>query len=185
MLATEQPTLPRCMVWKGHMESGGFVVRRSEKTLSCVPTDQALVQSINKDAKSKGNVIGYTLKKGSLLRWLLTRHITGDYSERLKEMYASSKRLKLREKLGDARITQDQQDVKRIKDYITDQCQNPFDTEEVSVELVNITTGQIASKEVEESMKLVPEKGKELVVKFLLKTHLNNMSYKHSTKFKL
>jgi len=74
-----------------HMECGGFVVRRSEKTFNCVPTDQALVQSINKDAKSKGGVIGYTLKKGSLLRWLLTRHITGDYSEKFKEMYASSK----------------------------------------------------------------------------------------------
>ena len=99
-------------------------------------------------------------------------------------MYASSKRLKLHEELGDARITQDQQDVKSIKDYITDQCQNPFDTEEVPAELVNITTGQIASKEVEVSMKLVPEKGKEIVEKFLLKMHLNNMSYKHSSKFK-
>ena len=33
-------------------------------------------------------------------------------------------------------------------------------------------------------MKLVPEKGKEIVEKFLLKMHLNNMSYKHSSKFK-
>ena len=74
------------------------------------------------------------------LWWLLTRHITGHYSKRFKEMYASSKRLKLHEELGDARITQDQQDVKSIKDYITDQCQNPFDTEEVPPELVNITS---------------------------------------------
>ena len=54
------------------MLEGGFVVKRSERTFNCVPTDQALEQSINRKAKSQGGVIGYTLRKGALVRWLLT-----------------------------------------------------------------------------------------------------------------
>jgi hypothetical protein len=62
-----------------HMMSGGFVVKRSEeKTFNCVPTDQALEQTINREAKTRGGVIGYTRRKGALLRWLLTRHVTGE-----------------------------------------------------------------------------------------------------------
>jgi len=36
-----------------HMSGGGFVVKHSERTFSCVPTDQALEQSINREAKSQ------------------------------------------------------------------------------------------------------------------------------------
>ena len=56
-----------------HMMEGGFVVRRTAgRAFNCVPTDQALEQTINREAKSQGGVIGFTLRKGALLRWLLT-----------------------------------------------------------------------------------------------------------------
>ena len=107
-----------------HMKNSGFVVRHSEKVFNCVPTDQALEQSINKDAKSKGGVIGYTLKKGALLRWLLTSHVIVDHAEKFKEMYPTNKQLKLHVELRKAGIKHDQQDVKKkIKDYIINQCQ--------------------------------------------------------------
>ena len=51
-----------------HMSEGGFVMKRSERTFNCVPTDQALEQSINREAKSQGGVIGYTLGKEALVR---------------------------------------------------------------------------------------------------------------------
>ena len=61
-----------------HIMRGGFVVRRkTETTFNCVPTDQALEQTINCEAKSEGGIIRFTVRKGALLRWLLTRHITG------------------------------------------------------------------------------------------------------------
>ncbi|KAF3859802.1 hypothetical protein F7725_000057 [Dissostichus mawsoni] len=54
---------------------GGFVARRSdERSFNCVATDQALEQTINREGKSEGGVIGLTLKKGALTRWLMTRH---------------------------------------------------------------------------------------------------------------
>jgi len=149
-----------------HMSEGGFFLKRSERTFNCIPTDQALEQSINREAKSQGGVIGYTLRKGALVRWLLTRHITGEYAERFKEMCTPTKSKNTHEELGRARVTKDQNDVKVIKEYIKEQCQDPFDLESVATSLVNITSGQVASEEVEESMNGVPQKGREMFNQF-------------------
>ena len=71
-----------------HMMDGGVVVvrRSASRIFNCVPTYQALEQTINREAKSQGGVIGFTLRKGALLRWLMTRHITGEYAEAFKEL---------------------------------------------------------------------------------------------------
>ena len=50
-----------------HRMDGGFVVRRSaSRSFNCVPTDQALEQTINREAKSQGGVIGFTLRTATL-----------------------------------------------------------------------------------------------------------------------
>ena len=59
------------------MAQGGFVVRHTEEhSFNCVATDMALEQTINREGKSKGGIIGFTLREGALTRWLKTRHIT-------------------------------------------------------------------------------------------------------------
>jgi hypothetical protein len=58
-----------------HLYNGGFVVRKSpHTTFNSVATDQALEQTINKECKSQGGVIGFTLRKAALTRWLITSH---------------------------------------------------------------------------------------------------------------
>ena len=94
-----------------HMMEGGFVVRRSaSRVFNCVPTDQALEQTINREAKSQGGVIGFTLRKGALLRWLMTRHITGEYAEAFKEICNSASKGKLHEELGASRSNKDRKE---------------------------------------------------------------------------
>ena len=83
-----------------HMSEDGFVVKRSERTFNCVPTDQALEQSINREAKSQSGVIGYTLRKGALV-------LTGEYAERFKEMCTHTKSKNTHDELGRARVTKD------------------------------------------------------------------------------
>ena len=63
------------------LKNGGFVIRRtSNKTFNCVASDQALEQTINRDSKRSGGIIGFTLRKSALQRWISTRHIIGDYA---------------------------------------------------------------------------------------------------------
>ena len=141
-----------------HMMEGGFVVRRSASLIfNCVPTDQALEQTINREAKSQGGVIGFTLRKGALLRWLMTRHITGEYAEAFKELCNSNG--KMHEELGTSRSNKNRKDVKDMKEYLYSQCQDPFDLDDAPDHPMNITTGKTASREVEDSTKGIPERG--------------------------
>ena len=62
-----------------HLDNGGFVIRRSGKIkFNSVSMDQSLEQTISQEAKGKGGVFGFTLRKSALLRWLLTRHIVAN-----------------------------------------------------------------------------------------------------------
>ncbi|KAG1692590.1 Ankyrin-1 [Nymphon striatum] len=136
-----------------HMKSGGFVVKRAEdKMFNCVPTDQALEPTINREAKTQGGIIGFTSRKGALLRWLLTRHVTGEYSEAFKDICVNHGFSLFHDELGNARMQQDRKDATNIKEFIQSQCQNPFDLDNIPSTLVNITTGQVATPEVEKSL---------------------------------
>jgi len=128
-----------------HKTEGGFVIRRSKSRIfNCVPTDQALEQTINREAKSQGGVIGLTLRKGTLLRWLMTRHTTGEYAEAFNDLCNSSSKDKLHDELGNTRIQRDKKDVKDTTEYLLSQCQDPFNHDDVPASLVNITTSQVA-----------------------------------------
>ena len=162
-----------------HMQQGGFVVRRSaSRAFNCVPTDQALEQTINREANSQGGVIGFTLRKGALLRWIMTRHITGEYSDAFKELCNSGTKGRLHEELGVARSNKDRRDVQDVKEHLYSQCQDPFDLSNVPDHLVNITTGQMASTEVEDSMKCIPDRGKVIFDDFV-KERLGEEPAKH------
>lgn len=161
-LETKQPKMYEFLT------RGGFIVHQSDTTrFNSVPTDQALEQTINREAKGTGGVIDFTLRKSALLRWLLTRHVSGEYSEAFQQLLGDNSEGNLHEELGPARISRDKADVIAIKEYVKDHCQNPFDLENIPNELVNITTGQIANKVVEESLISIPEKGKIILNNFL------------------
>ena len=63
-------------------------------------------------------------------------------------------------------MTKDQNDVKVFKEYVKEQCQDPYHLASVATSLVNITSGRVASEEVEKSMKGVPQKGREMFNQF-------------------
>ena len=74
-----------------YLRDGGFVVRLSSRRFNAVVTSRALEQTINSEGNSQGGVVGFTLRKGALTRWMATRHITAQYAEVLKEIRQNSK----------------------------------------------------------------------------------------------
>lgn len=161
-LETKQPEMFK------FLEQGGFVVRRSgESKFNSVPTDQALEQSINRDAKTTGGIIGFTRRKAALLRWLVTRHATSQYSESFKELCGGKSLGRSHDELGQTRKARDRNDVLSVIAYITDSCENPFDLNSVPSELVNISSGKIATKPVVQSLTTIPGKGKGILDNFI------------------
>ena len=161
-LQQKQPDMYR------HLENGGFVVRRSGRIrFNSVSTDQSVEQTINQEAKGKGGVVGFTLRKGALLRWLLTRHIIAEYSVAFKSMTSSEGETDHHPEFGSSRNARDHSDVLKVLDGCLNQFENPFDLESVPTGLVNITTGKVAPKEIEASLTQIPDKGKTILEKFL------------------
>lgn len=56
------------------LEAGEFAVQRSCNSFAQVPVDMAIEQSINRDTKTKGGVIGCSLRRGAVQRWITTAH---------------------------------------------------------------------------------------------------------------
>ena len=161
-LQQKQPDMYR------HLENGGFVVRRSGRIrFNSVSTDQSLEQTINQEAKGKGGVVGFTLRKGALLRWLLTRHIVAEYIVVFKSMTSSEGETDHHPDFGSSRNARDHSDVLKVLDGCLNQFENPFDLESVPTGLVNITTGKVAPKKIEASLTQIPNKGKTILEKFL------------------
>lgn len=153
-----------------HLCQGGFVVRRSaDHRFNCVATDQALEQTVNRDGKSKGGVIGLTLRKGALTRWLKTRHVTAEYVESFTTLCNTKTRTNSSHpELAKSRLMKDEEDVSKIVEYLS-QCQNPFDLDSVPAELMNISTGQVASEGVRKSLTNCLKLGKQKMNDFIQK----------------
>ena len=56
------------------LEAGEFTVQRSQNSFAQVPVDLSIEQSINRDTKTKGGIVGCSLKPGAVHRWVLTAH---------------------------------------------------------------------------------------------------------------
>ena len=55
--------------------SGDFAVQRSPaNAFAQVAIDQAIEQTINRDSKVKGGILGYSLRPGAVHRWIITAH---------------------------------------------------------------------------------------------------------------
>ncbi|KAG0714897.1 hypothetical protein GWK47_013196 [Chionoecetes opilio] len=94
-----QSMLRKCVTWRCQSTNVSAHVGRwfrcetlRKDFFNCVPTDPGS-RTEYQSARLKAKVVSsvYTLRKGALVRWLLTRHITGEYAERFKEMCTPTK----------------------------------------------------------------------------------------------
>ena len=55
---------------------GNFSVKRADGILKKLPPDQVIEQTINKEQKGAGGIIGISTSDGAVQRWVLSSHIT-------------------------------------------------------------------------------------------------------------
>jgi len=99
---------------------------------------------------------------------LLIRHVSGEYTDSFKSLCLTAPNSKLNYELGQSRQTRNKEDVAGIQEYLSTQCQDPFDVAQVPAVLLNIATGKIASAQVEEALKDIPEKGKTALERYVM-----------------
>ncbi|CAH1174169.1 unnamed protein product [Phaedon cochleariae] len=147
------------------LEDGNFAVRRTDgRNFNAVASDMALEQTVNKDCKSSGGVIGFTQSEQTLSRWLITRHLMGEYANKTKELITH--KMKSCRSYGSTERIREEEDVKKMETLIEETWINPFDPSHFSTDLIHIATGKIASAEVRNSLSNFKEKANSSNEKF-------------------
>ena len=70
-----------------YLQNGGFAIQRSHASpFSQIPIDQTIEQTTNRDTKTKGGIVGFSLNRGAVQRWMLTAHERAAVTQNLKKM---------------------------------------------------------------------------------------------------
>ena len=65
---------------------GDFGVQRSKQHgFSRLPVDQTIEQTLNRSTKTKGGIVGFSLRKGAVQRWMLTAHSHAAFADKCRE----------------------------------------------------------------------------------------------------
>ena len=128
---------------------GNFVVRRTTRRFSSVSPDMALEQTLNKDVKNHGGIIGISNKDNARNKWFFTAHIKAAVDAELNAMIEKDEH-----KAGDWHHTDNKADQERSvewRDRILSSFKsrkvNPFTWTGKEDRITNLVTGSTASPE--------------------------------------
>ena len=144
--------------------NGEFSVQRSSQSFSKTAVDQTIEQTINKDTKTKGGIVGFSLKSGAVQRWVATAHERASVVDSCRRMAGiNSANDSSHKDRSHSQISRDDVDMKNLQ-IIASDC-NPFDP---SIEqLTSIVSGRIALQDVEKDLMNAHEKGEQLFHAFV------------------
>lgn len=127
---------------------GAFTVNRSGKPFAGVPTDQVLEQTLNRDSKTSGGLVGISNNEEARNKWFLTSHIRAHLLSVQKELCSiKSANPSVDHKEDNPAITmKDEADIQSLLSTLEQYEVNPFD----EMDLFNLSTGVKPSKQTAE-----------------------------------
>jgi len=145
-------------------ESGNFVAQRQTyQAFSQVAHDQLIEQSMNRDSKTKGGMIGFTLRKGAVNRWVLAHHERAGISHTSKNLAGKDETYRTRSEIDNARMMKDESVISALIDTFSAMT-NPFMYE--GSELINIVSGVVASVDTRSDIAEAFTIGRNAAIKF-------------------
>ena len=145
---------------------GEFCVQRSNSVFSQIHVDQSIEQTVNRDSKTKGGIIGFSRKPGAVQRWVINAHQRAEISKNCKEMAGLDELSTCQHKeTGQSRLQRDEASVQAVLEVVTT-ASNPFSSLGCS-SLVNIFSGIVASDEVERDIQHAYDMGEKKIVQFV------------------
>ena len=145
-------------------QKGEFSVKRSSVGgFSQTAVDQTVEQTVHKSTKTKGGIIGFSLKKGAVQRWLITARERASFSLKLKEMIGlNTNEDDIHKEFRAPRLAKDENDVERVMSGIEGWV-NLFDGPE---KLVCISSGVTVSPDIKQDLLGAERAGDTLVTEF-------------------
>lgn len=143
---------------KDHVMIG---VKRTEKPFSCIPFDLTLEETINADAARRmTGVMCLTNSISARMRWSLSHAIRTEIISHVFEESGLKKSNNMTNDLSNRRINLSIEQMKQFRDCLNTRI-NPFSTQIRKDLLINISTGQAATPQVENFLLNVEKTGEE------------------------
>ncbi|XP_071817001.1 uncharacterized protein [Apostichopus japonicus] len=160
------------------LHSGEFVVQRSRNNkFGQVACDMAIEQTFNKDTKSPGGIIGFSLKSGAVAKWILSSPERAATVAKCRELAGLNDSSVWHHK-DQSRLQRDEEDVLRVMDTV-EGFANPF-TEDCD-QLMHLTAGYVPPPEVHSDLLSAKAIGEERFLKFVNDRLLTNNTDFYST----
>ena len=161
------------------------VQRSQTSSFSQVPIDQALEQSINRDTKSQGGIIGFTLSPGAVDRWMLTIHLCAAFTAACNTKAGLCFLEPTHQALQKSSIQRNLDALKKVEETL----QSWVNLLAESDGLFSLSSsGVLAPAEVEHDLIHAHEKGREAMVSFfrnrLLSSKINFYDTLHAMSLK-
>ena len=86
-----------------------------------IPVDQTIEQTLNRSTKTKGGIVGFSLRKGAVQRWMITAHSRAAFVDKCRKMTANvqESQPRLHKEASPARMKRDEDDVKKVFEVIS------------------------------------------------------------------
>ena len=147
------------------LQNGTFAVQQqTDHMFSKTACDQVIEQTCNRDSKTKGGLTGITLHKAAVHRWILSHHARAAIAKESFLMAAMDERSRGHKDLDKSRIQVDEAAVQSATKTITSMI-NPFACQDE--ELVNISTGSVASGEIQRDLLMAGQFGDDCFTEFV------------------
>jgi len=157
------------------LSSKGFSVSRSNVPACRNALDLTIEQTINRSAKSKGGIIGFSRKPAAYYRWCITRHTRATYLQATLERAGMASHCDdVHKSTGTTEIKPGEVGVRKVLEAF-DQFQNPFDMDSDRCDsLFCLSSGKPASAEVEDHLLHYVVKGRENADDFIQTRLIDN-----------
>ena len=129
-------------------EAGHFSVRRQQGRFNKIPSDQAIEQTVNREQKCAGGIVGYSTSEGTVQRWVLTSHIAAKCQSKMDEFLGMTEAKCVTKDLAKKRILYDEECIFRSYDLIKE-WGTPFKENSC---LVHLSSGLQSSSDIQDDM---------------------------------
>ena len=144
-------------------EAGHFSVRRKGGRFNKIPSDQVIEQTINREQKCAGRIIGFSTSEGTVQPWSLTSHVAAKCQSRLEESLGMDSDKSVTKDLAEKRIFHDENCSLRGYDLVKE-WRTPF---KENTSLIHLCSGLECNAEIQFDMVNAEQKGKEALVDFI------------------
>ena len=132
------------------VKNGEFTIQQQDRyAYSATAADQVIEQTINKDSKSAGGIVGITMRPNAVTKWILSHSQRLAMTQLCKTYAGEGQTVRHRKDLDPTRRVHDAMRVERVVNLVKT-VMDPFSCG--GSELVNIHSGAVASTSCEEDL---------------------------------